>query len=75
MAASDATSRRTEGPTPSGGAYAVAYFRDGGGNPTTEAKARSMEVVEYDEDDQVIARTYMEKGTGGAKAKGKGPAK
>lgn len=39
---------RTEGPTPNGGAYAFAYFHDDG----------SMEIVEFDANDNEIHRTY-----------------
>ena len=39
---------RVDGPTPNGGAYAIAYFRDNG----------SMEIVEFDADDNVLHRTY-----------------
>jgi hypothetical protein len=41
---------RTEGPTPNGGAYAIAYFHDDG----------SMEIVEFDANDNEIHRTYSD---------------
>lgn len=54
----DEHSESTEGPTPAGGAYAVAYFRDDQGEPTTRAKATRIEIVEFDDQDEVIMRTY-----------------
>jgi hypothetical protein len=39
---------RTEGPTPNGGAYAIAYTHDDG----------SMEIVEFDANDQEVTRSY-----------------
>ena len=51
---------RTEGPTPAGGAYAIAYWFDSDGRPCEPADARSVEVVEYDEAGHAIARTYAE---------------
>ncbi len=39
---------RTEGPTPAGGAYAIAYRHDDG----------SMEIVEFESDGHEIRRTY-----------------
>jgi hypothetical protein len=41
---------RHDGPTPNGGAYSIAYFRDDG----------SMEIVEFDADGKEIHRTYGE---------------
>lgn len=55
-----ATRRRTEGPTPNGGAYAIAFFRDANGKPCTESEAAGMEIVEFDARDEVIRRTYMQ---------------
>ena len=43
--------RRSEGPTPAGGAYAIAYRDEAG---------EVVEVVEYDADGRPIARTYAE---------------
>lgn len=40
---------RREGPTPNGGAYSIAYFRDNG----------DMEIVEFDANDREIFRTYL----------------
>ncbi len=41
--------RRVEGPTPAGGAYAIAY---------SNAAGEIVEIVEFDEQDRPIARTY-----------------
>jgi hypothetical protein len=54
------TSTRTEGPTPAGGAYAVAYWRDAQGDPCPRSEAVAAEIVEYDEDGNAIARTYAD---------------
>ena len=51
------TRRRTEGPTPAGGAYAVAYFSLDG-RPVPQRFANQAEIVEYDEADHVIKRTF-----------------
>jgi len=40
--------QRSEGPTPNGGAYAIAYTNTDG----------SMEIVEFDKNDKEIMRTY-----------------
>lgn len=53
--------QRVEGPTPNGGAYAIAYTHDDG----------SMEIVEFDSEDREIQRTYGE----GKKEGGKESAK
>jgi hypothetical protein len=41
---------RHDFPTPNGGVYAIAYFHDDG----------SMEIVEFDANDEEIHRTYSE---------------
>ncbi len=56
------TSERREGPTPRGGAYSIAYWQDGNGNPTTKDKAKAVEIAEFDLQDQEIARTYARLG-------------
>ena len=53
-----ATSERQEGPTPRGGAYTIAYWKDADGEATTKAHATGVEIVEFDKQDSVIARTY-----------------
>lgn len=48
---------RTEGPTPAGGAYAIAYFsRDG--VPVDQSDATQVEITEYAADGTPIQRTY-----------------
>ena len=42
--------QRVEGPTPNGGAYAIAYTHDDG----------SIEIVEFDRHGREIARTYSQ---------------
>lgn len=55
------TEERIDGPTPNGGTYSVAYFRDAEGNRCGKAEAASTEILEYDADDQCVGRTYMER--------------
>lgn len=52
------TSQRTEGPTINGGAYAIAYFRDENGNPTTKDQAHSVEIIEYNKNGKAIYSTF-----------------
>jgi YD repeat-containing protein len=54
---------RTQGPTPNGGAYAVASFMDADGNPVEQADATQLVIVEYDSADRMLAETV---GTVGA---------
>jgi hypothetical protein len=56
----DRTSERADGPTPAGGAYAVASFRDAAGAPCPKARAATVEVVEFAADGTPLARTYAE---------------
>lgn len=51
-------SRRIEGPTPAGGAYAIGYFRDAAGDPCPESEAASIEIVEFTRDGRVVGRTH-----------------
>ena len=51
---------RTDGPTPNGGAYAIAFWQDADGQPTSQELATRAEVVEYDEQDQPIFRSYLQ---------------
>ena len=48
MAVESKLSRRVDGPTPNGGAYAIAYTSDDG----------SIEIVEFDGQDREIMRVY-----------------
>lgn len=52
------TEERSNGPTPHGGAYSIAYYRDAAGNPASKEVAAQVEIVEYDSRDNVIWRTY-----------------
>jgi hypothetical protein len=52
------TSERIEGKTPNGGSYSIAYWKDAKGNPTTKDKAVAAEIVEFDDEDQAVNRTY-----------------
>lgn len=52
------TRERLDGPTPNGGVYAIAFFFDKAGNPTTKDKAVRIEICEYNERDECIFRTH-----------------
>ena len=54
----DETQTRIDKPTPSGGAYSIAFWVDGDGNPTPKRSAVKLEIVEYAKDDRVLRRTY-----------------
>lgn len=49
---------RVEGPTPNGGAYAVIVYLGEDGDQAEKEQAAAAEVVEYDEQDEAIFRTY-----------------
>jgi len=53
---------RIEGPTPNGGAYAIArFYRDDDGGADTEVDRQTadrIEITEYSEDGRVLMRTY-----------------
>ncbi len=51
---------RIEGPTPGGGLYAIAFYLDNRDRAVEKRKAKRAEIVEYDERDVAIARTYAE---------------
>ena len=55
---------RTEGPTPRGGAYALAYFKNASGAPCEKADAVEVEIHECDAAGRVIGRTYGKLGAG-----------
>lgn len=61
---------RPEGGTPAGGVRAVAYFRDENGQPTEQSKAHFMEILEYDQEDNVLQRTYATTGLGAGRLYG-----
>lgn len=49
---------KTIGRTPSGGAYAVAYYYDNEGNPCPKAQAARVNIIEYSEDGKRLNETY-----------------
>lgn len=57
----DETQERTEGPTPHGGAYAVAYFLDESRRPCRKDRARWIEIHECDASGASIFRTWLER--------------
>lgn len=52
------TEERVEGPTPAGGAYAIAMFMKANGTPCVKEHAEQMEITEYDKSGKVLMRTY-----------------
>lgn len=46
------------GPTPNGGAYSTAYYRDATGKPCTKDKATKVEICEYTAEGVCIKRIY-----------------
>jgi hypothetical protein len=63
--ADDVTSERIDAPTPNGGAYSVANFRDKDGAPCPKVDAVGVEILEFDAEDQCVGRTYLDRGAGG----------
>lgn len=55
---SDPHATRIDGPTPAGGAYALAQWIGPDGERATRETAAAVEAVEYDVDDRVLRRTY-----------------
>jgi len=55
----DKYSKRIDGPTPNGGSYSIAYFRTESGMRTTEDKSKITEIVEFDNNNEVIMRSYL----------------
>lgn len=49
-------------PTPSGGVYCRAYFFDENRTPCVKAKAKYINIVEYDENNERINEVYGELG-------------
>lgn len=52
------TSKKIVGETPNGGAYSVIHYFDEKGNSTTEDKAKTCIIGEYDKDDNLIQETH-----------------
>lgn len=57
----DVTSERIDGPTPAGGAYAAANFLDAEMTPCSKDKAAHIEILEFDQAGNNIARTWLER--------------
>jgi hypothetical protein len=51
-------SLRIEGPTPNGGAYAIALFSDENKVPCPKESAVNVEIYEYDEEGGILLTTY-----------------
>lgn len=51
---------RSDGPTPNGGAYSRAFYRDLDGLPVPREDAVRIEYVEYTAEGREIHRTYAE---------------
>lgn len=51
--------QRVDEPTPSGGAYSIMYFFSNDKTPTNRKNAKFVEVVEYDDEDNEINRSYL----------------
>lgn len=49
---------RTDGPTPNGGAYYIAYYYDRDGAPTKRMEAWYVEIHEFTRDDKLIQKHY-----------------
>jgi hypothetical protein len=52
------TSKRIDERTPNGGAYSITHFSDKDRKPCDENSAVHYEIIEYDENDNEIARNY-----------------
>lgn len=48
------TTKRRDGPTPSGGAYSIAFFADDNGNEADESVATQCIFTEYGPQDQFV---------------------
>lgn len=59
--ASKQTTERVDGPTPNGGAYAIAHYRDQHGRPCAKTDAHATEIVEHAADGRELHRTYMQR--------------
>lgn len=55
-----ANSERVDGATPNGGTYSIIYYQDAAGEPVDKEQATQCEIVEFDADDEEVARTYGE---------------
>lgn len=64
----EGSKREVEGKTPNGGVRTTLMFFDDNREPVAEADATSVEVIEYGEDGNVIARNYLRKSQTDAQA-------
>ncbi len=55
----DETSERHDGPTPNGGTHSVANWLDAERKPCPKDRAVHAEIIEYDADDEQVARTWL----------------
>lgn len=53
-----ATQKSSNKPTPNGGVKSVMYYRDAEGDPADESVAVQAEIVELDERNNIVFRTY-----------------
>jgi hypothetical protein len=53
-----ATQKSSSNPTPNGGVKSIMYYRDAEGNPAEEDVAVQAEIVELDENNNIVFRTY-----------------
>ncbi len=53
----DPIEERLDHPTPAGGVYSVAQYRDDSGAPCPKSRATRVTFLEYDADDKVLAST------------------
>lgn len=54
-----ATSKRVEGPTPTGAAYAIIFYQDEEGEPIEATAATHAELIEYTQEGLHVFRTYV----------------
>jgi hypothetical protein len=60
------TEERKDGPTPNGGVYSIAFFRDEAWNPVAKEEATQVEICEFDQAGECIFRTYVDLPRGNA---------
>ncbi|WP_299431141.1 hypothetical protein [uncultured Meiothermus sp.] len=54
----DEMEERQDGPTPNGGVYSIAFFRDEAWNPVAKQHATQVEICEFDQAGECFYRTY-----------------
>lgn len=45
---------------PNGGVVSIIYYQDDQGDPVDKSKATRAEILEFNSQDQVVGRTYMD---------------